>query len=162
MTVVVCGLGQPLRGDDAAGLEAVHLWQSRFPTQAQHPNVQVQMLEVPNIALLDILEGTNAALLVDAAQAQAPPGSIHCLTADALPPFVAGTSSAHGWSPAETLALARALGRPLPPRLDILAIVAADFTIGAGLSPTVRAALPQAAEAIAQWVAQRLLERTPA
>ncbi len=162
MTVVVCGLGQPLRGDDAAGLEAVRLWQNRFPAQAQHPDVQVQVLEVPDLGLLDVLEGADAALLVDAAQAQAPPGSIHCLTADGLPSFAAGTASAHGWSPAETIALARTLGRPLPPRLDILAIVAADFTVGAGLSPVVRAALPQAVEAIAQWVAQRLAERTSA
>ena len=162
MTVVVCGLGQAFRGDDAVGLEAVRVWQKRFPAQAQHPAVRVHLLEVPDLALLDVLEGADAALLVDAAQAAAPPGSVHCLPAEALPTFTDGATSAHGWSPAETLALARILGRPLPPRLDVLAIIAADLTVGADLSPTVRAALPRAAEAIAQWVAQRLSDPTPA
>ncbi len=158
MTIVVCGLGQPLRGDDAAGLEAVRLWQQRYPAQARHPAVRVHLLEAPELALLDALQGARAALLVDAAQAQAPAGSVHCLTAERLPSFTAGTTSAHGWSPAETIALARTLGRPLPPRLDILAIVAADFSPSPSLSLAVRDALPQAAEAIHRWVAQRLSE----
>ncbi len=162
MTVVVCGLGQSLRGDDAAGLEAVRLWRRLYPQQANRADVRVHVLEVPDLALLDVLEGAEAALLVDAAQAEAPPGSVHCLTAAGLPAFChPAPTSAHGWSPTETIALARALGRPLPPRLDILAIVAAYVIVGADLSPAVRAALPHAAEAIAQWVEQRLSELAP-
>ncbi len=53
-----------LRGDDAAGLEAVKLWQAQFPQSAGR--VKIDTIELPGLRLLDFLEGMDAAILVDA------------------------------------------------------------------------------------------------
>lgn len=150
--VVVCGLGQTLRGDDAAGLIVVRRWQAQYPQTARHPRVTVHLLELPGFALLGMLEGAESALLVDVAVSGAPPGTLHWVQPDRLEAFAAGSTSAHGWGVAETLRLARALRRPLPSRLDVLAIEAADFNLGAALSPEVEAVLPDAVEAVEAWV----------
>ncbi|HFC09125.1 MAG TPA: hydrogenase maturation protease [Chloroflexi bacterium] len=154
--VVVCGLGQTLRGDDAVGLEAVRRWQASDRRTATHPAVAVHLLELPGLALLDVLEGARAALLVDAVVSGAPAGMLHHLPAARLEAFVAGATSAHGWGVAETLRLAHTLGRPLPPVVEVLAIEAADLRLGASLSPAVAAALPAAVNAIAEWVRRQL------
>ena len=40
--IILMGIGQSLRGDDAAGLKAVHLWEERYPEMT--PVVQVEYL----------------------------------------------------------------------------------------------------------------------
>jgi hypothetical protein len=50
MNILVLGIGQSLRGDDAAGLEAVCLWQQTHPLTAQ--KVQVEFTELPGLGLL--------------------------------------------------------------------------------------------------------------
>ncbi len=37
MKIAVIGIGQSLRGDDAAGLEAVRQWQEKYPKTAKPP-----------------------------------------------------------------------------------------------------------------------------
>ena len=155
-TVVVCGLGQTLRRDDAVGLEAVRRWQASDRRVAAHPAVAVHLLELPGLALLDALEGAQAALLVDAVNSGAPAGTLHHLPAERLAAFAAGAASAHGWGVAETLKLAHTLGRRLPPVVEVLAIEAADLRLGTSLTPEVAAALPAATAAIAAWVRRHL------
>jgi len=152
--VVLCGLGQTLRGDDAAGLEAVRRWRAAHPRWARQPWLRVRLLEVPELGLLEALEGAAAALLVDAVHSGAPPGAMHRLSAADVAAFGSGAGSAHGWGVAETLALARTLGVPLPPRLALLGVEAGALRWGVGLSPAVAAAMPQAVAAIQQWVAK--------
>ena len=78
--VAVIGIGQSLRGDDAAGLEAIRQWQEKFPETASRPEVRVEASELPGFALLDMLEDVDAAILVDAVQSSAQPGTIHRLS----------------------------------------------------------------------------------
>ena len=101
------GIGQSLRGDDAAGLEAVRLWQAQYPQTAQ--KLQVELSELPGLALLDRLDGMEAAILVDAVQSRATPGTIQRLGPEELAAFSTDAQSAHGWGVAETLALGRSL-----------------------------------------------------
>src|SRR5512142_1104173 len=110
MKVTVIGIGQSMRGDDAAGLEAVRRWQLGYPATATRPGVQVQYAELPGLALLDMLEGFDAAVLVDALQSAAPAGTVHRLALDELDSFSNGAKSAHGWGVAETLQLGHQLG----------------------------------------------------
>ncbi|HEX7541063.1 MAG TPA: hydrogenase maturation protease, partial [Anaerolineales bacterium] len=74
MNILILGIGQSLRGDDAAGLEAVRLWQAQHPDSAAQ--VQVELYELPGLAMLDLLEGMDAAILVDAVQTSAPAGTV--------------------------------------------------------------------------------------
>jgi len=150
--ILVLGLGQTMRGDDAAGLEAVKRWQADFSPAAADPRVRVELAELPGIGLLDLLSGATHALLVDAVRSGAAPGTLHLVTADRLDSFAAGSGSAHGWGAAETLALAAQIDSPLPEHLVLLGIEAESFELGAPLSGKVDAALAEAARAIEKQI----------
>ena len=147
MNILILGIGQSLRGDDAAGLEAVQLWQSQHPDSAAQ--VQVELSELPGLALLDLLEGMDAAIIVDAVQSSASAGTVIRLGPDELASFTPDAGSAHGWGVAETLQLGRSLYPWLAKcRVTLIGIVGKDFCMGAGLSPEVREALAEAVEVL--------------
>ena len=147
MKRLVLGIGQSLRGDDAAGLEAVRLWQHLYPQTAQ--KVQVELCELPGLALLDLLEGIQAAVLVDALQTAAQAGTLQRLGPDELAAFTLDSQSAHGWGVAETLALGHSLYPELAKcRISLIGIAGKTFHMGAGLSSEVQAGLLQAASMI--------------
>lgn len=155
--LLVCGLGQRLRGDDAVGLEAVARWAQAHPHLANHPQVRVLILESPGLTLLGPLGEARAALLVDAVRSGAPPGTLHHLTPEQAQAFAAGHASAHGWGLAETLLLAQKVGHPLPKEIHILGIEIQRPDPGETLlSPSVAKALPQVDAAITQWLSARL------
>jgi hydrogenase maturation protease len=92
-------------------------------------------------------------VLVDAAAPQAMPGRIHRLDPlrQKLPREIA-LGSTHAFGLAETVELARTLGR-LPAHMTIYAIEAGAFTAGAPLTPAVATAVPVAAARIAAELA---------
>jgi hydrogenase maturation protease len=150
--LVVIGLGQELRGDDAVGIEIVRRWELEYPETANLPDLQVEIAGLAGLGLLNLMEGMPAAILVDAVQSGAAPGSLHELGPEELASFEAGAGSAHGWGVAETLAMAEALGNALPGRLLLLAVEAEYMSLGAGLSPAVQGVLPQAVERLQEKV----------
>jgi hydrogenase maturation protease len=124
--IVVIAIGQGLRGDDGAGLEAVRFWQEKYPQSAA--SVRVEIMESPGLELLDEVNGVRAAIIVDAFQASSPLGSIVRLAVEDLAAFSCPEKSAHGWGLAETLKL----GHILHPRLGdvpviLLGIVGKEF-----------------------------------
>jgi hydrogenase maturation protease len=121
---MVIGVGNPWRGDDAAGLEV-----ARRTGGVQH--------EGDCTRLLDAWEGHDDVVVVDAALSGAAPGTVHRVGAP-LP--VTLRSSSHAFGVAEAVELARALGR-LPRGLRVCAIEGSDFALGPGLSPEVEAAV---------------------
>ena len=147
MNVLIIGIGQSLRGDDAAGLEAVQLWQKHHPDSAAQ--VKVELSELPGLALLDLLEGVDVAVLVDSIQKSTLPGTIIHLGPDELDGFTPDARSAHGWGVAETLQLGRSLYTALAKcRVTLIGIAGEDFGLGAGLSPIVREALDKASDMV--------------
>ena len=147
MELLVLGIGQSLRGDDAAGLEAVRFWQEFYPQTAQ--TVQVEILEIPGLTLLDRLEGFEAVILVDALHASTGPGRLYRLGREDLAAFTPDSQSAHGWGVAETLALGQSLHPSLAQcRITLIGLTGEAFGMGTGLSTSVRAALPEAAAMI--------------
>jgi hydrogenase maturation protease len=103
----------------------------------------VRVLGDDGFALLDALAGVEAAILIDAVQSGAAPGTVHRFdaAAQALPPTLLRCST-HALGVAEAVELARALGQ-LPARLAVYGVEGADFDIGDGLSA------PDAAAAVA-------------
>ena len=92
------------------------------------------------VELLDLLDGIDRAVLVDATRSGQPPGTVHEPAADDL--REARAVSSHGLGVREALAMARALGRA-PKWVAIIGIEVAS-TIGDGVSLPVRAALSEA------------------
>ncbi len=149
MRVTVIGIGQTMRGDDAAGIEAVRRWERVYPETATQHEVSVQYAELPGLSLLDMLEGFGGAVIVDAVEAGAAAGSIYRLGPNELASFGTGAKSAHGWGVAETLQLGKQVGTLSPQlRLRIVGIAAGRMETGKPLSDAVEKALPAACEAI--------------
>ncbi|MFZ1040279.1 MAG: hydrogenase maturation protease [Anaerolineales bacterium] len=144
MKIAVIGIGQSLRGDDAAGLDAIRQWQAKYPETANRSEVRVDASELPGLALIDLLDGMDAAVIVDAVKSSAKPGTIHRISPNELSAFTPDTQSAHGWGVAETLQLGCGLYptlKNLPVRL--IGIEAEQVSMGAGLSQIVAQAMPE-------------------
>jgi hydrogenase maturation protease len=153
MAILVLGIGQRLRGDDGAGLAAVEYWQAAYPETAESGVVCLELAELPGLSLLELLAGSQAALIVDAVRSGGIPGTLHVLEESQLAAFMPESGSAHAWGVAETLALGRRLApERLPGRLRLLGIEAGTVELGAGLSREVIEALPAAAEKIQEIV----------
>jgi hydrogenase maturation protease len=135
---IVIGIGNPDRGDDAAGHAVArhlrHLLQS---------DVSVVEHDGEATALFAQLDGAAAAFMVDASASGAPPGMIRRFDASAAPvPDRAFGLSTHGFGLAMAIELARTLGQ-LPPRCIVYAIEGTSFEPGAPLSPPVAAAVTE-------------------
>jgi hydrogenase maturation protease len=143
--VVVVGIGNAMRGDDAAGLEVVGRLRERGPGAG----VALRTLEGEGVALLDLWEGACAAVLVDSVRSGAAPGTVRRLdaTAEPLPSGLRTSSSTHAVGVADAVELARALGR-LPRRLVVYGIEGARFDAGAALSPPVAAVIDAVADRV--------------
>jgi hydrogenase maturation protease len=132
-SLIVIGIGNAFRGDDAAGLAVA---------RALGDDPRVIVHEGEPIDLLDRWEGAGEVVVVDAARSGAAPGTIHRLDDLAAP--VATGGSTHAFGLAETLALAHALGRA-PARLTVIGIEGERFRAGDGLSPAVATAAAEVA-----------------
>ena len=137
---LLIGLGNELRGDDAAGLLVARAARGREP-------VGVDVVERPGepIDLLDAWEGAEVALVADAVVSGAEPGTVHRVDAAAgpLPAAFAGTST-HALGLADAIELGRTLER-LPPRLVVFGIEGSDFAAGDRAGDAVLAAVQRVA-----------------
>jgi hydrogenase maturation protease len=152
-TIKVIGIGQSLRGDDAAGLAAVRLWLESCQGKVDRPNLMVELVELPGIGLLNLLEGARVAILVDAVRSGATAGTVNIIDENQIESFSDGAGSAHGWGVAETLSLGRKLNpAKLPKKLILIGIEAGQLSLGETLTREVELALPEVARLIEQFV----------
>jgi hydrogenase maturation protease len=132
---VVIGIGNALRGDDAAGVVVAEKLRLRVPV-----GVEVVACDEEPSRLMEAWEGAENVLLVDTVASGAPPGTLHRFDAgEEAVPARTFRSSTHAIGIADTIELARALDR-LPRRVRVYGIEAGGFTTGAGLTPAVEAA----------------------
>ena len=133
--ILVIGIGNPARGDDAAGLVV-----ARHIREAAPGHVTVTELAGDQLALLDAWTGAREVYLIDAVCSGGTPGTVYRF--DAAEPLTArfwhrGT---HTFSLADVIELGRALSR-LPGRLTGYGIEGGTFEPGAPLSAEVEAAV---------------------
>lgn len=130
--ILVLGLGNPMRGDDAAGRLA-----ARALLDIAGPDIEVREHDGEAADLVESLAGRNAALLVDCSVSGAPAGTVRRfdLAAGPLPAEMRAVSS-HGIGLATALDLSRTLGE-LPPCCHVFTVEGAAFGIGAAVSPAV-------------------------
>lgn len=149
---LVIGVGNPDRGDDAAGLVVVRRLSS-------DPAVFADIVETSGepAALIASLDAAAWAILVDAASGIAP-GTVERfdVTATALPneAFVCST---HAMGVAQALELARALGR-LPPKCIVYGIGGESFETGAALTDRVAGAVDAAESSVREEIRALLSE----
>jgi hydrogenase maturation protease len=137
---VVIGLGNPLCSDDGAGLEAIRLLRE----QGVPPEVAVVEGGTPGLGLLDLMAGSERALLVDAVVSGESPGTLHRFTRGELPPREVLPLSMHGVNAIDALSMGELVTpERLPRQVLIFGVEISDRTPGrVGLSSPVAAALP--------------------
>lgn len=133
---VIIGIGNELRGDDAAGLWAVRRLRELAPGPM---GIWEQSGEASS--LIEAWEGAETAMVMDAVLTGAPAGTIHRFEPLVQPfPKIPAPRSTHALGLAEAVELAQALGR-LPERLIVYGIEGRNFERGAEPSPEVRGAV---------------------
>lgn len=147
-SILVIGVGNRDRGDDAAGREV-----ARRLREIDAGFVEILELDGEATALLAALESAEAVFLVDACLSGAPPGTIRRLdVAEAPLPRATFGLSSHGFGLAEALELAETL-RMTPPTCIVYAIEAQGFEIGAPISEAAARAIDEVVECLQRDVA---------
>jgi hydrogenase maturation protease len=141
----IIGIGAPF-GDDAVGLEVVR----RLVTP---PNCEAIAADRPGIGLLDLVEGAETVILVDAVRSGAPAGTIHQLTFAQLGRHRGHFVSSHELGVAASLRLARKLGRA-PKHGGLMGIEVAPLRYAphSALGPVASHAVTEGLARLRRWV----------
>ena len=140
---MVIGVGNALRGDDAAGLEV-----ARRVAETAPAGVAVLRCEGEPVSMLTQWDGVERVIVVDATESGAEPGTVRRIdaVADPVPPELRRTST-HLLGVADAIELARTLGR-LPAETVVYGIEGGAFDTGAPLTPATSKAVETVAERI--------------
>jgi hydrogenase maturation protease len=145
--LLIVGCGNPMAGDDGAGFEVV-----RRLSETGDCGCDLRAAITAGVELLDLFSRAEVILLVDAVVSSGgAPGTLHLtpLPSKAIEARALSSISSHGWGLAESLELARSLGRAIP-RLFLLGIEVGVVTAGAPRSPAVEQAIALVLERIPQ------------
>ncbi|WP_063796101.1 hydrogenase maturation protease [Peterkaempfera griseoplana] len=158
--VLVAGIGNIFLGDDAFGPEvAAALLRRRLPDGVRVADFGIRGMDLA-YALVD---GCDAAVLVDAAPRGSAPGSLHVIEPD-LDAAADAAPEAHAMDPVRVLALAHRLGDGRLPRVLVVGCEPSHRPTeegpdpDPGLSPAVRAAVEPAVSLVERVVDDLLAE----
>jgi len=150
MSTVVAGIGNIFNRDDGFGSAvAQELVQRPAP-----PDVRVEDYGIRGMHLaLDLLDGCDLLVLIDALAGDEPPGTVTLLEPD---PAGGGAEplDAHLLDPQAVLAMVAGLGGAIE-RVLVVGCQPADLDEGIGLSPPVAAAVATAVQMVEDLIAER-------
>lgn len=142
--LLILGLGNLLCTDDGVGPAVA---QAIAGTRVVPEGVQVLDGGTLGLALLPYLEDAERAILVDAIEVDAPPGTLVRLEGDEVGPAVAARLSVHQVGVSDLIEAARWRDR-VPPTLVLHGVVPESTELAVELSPRVQAALPALIDAV--------------
>jgi hydrogenase maturation protease len=140
---VVVAIGNALRGDDGVGLLVASALRTRVA-----PDVKLVERDGESLGLIDAWDGADTVLLIDAVRTGGAAGTISRreVGREGLPTS-ARTTSSHALGLAETVEIARALGR-LPRRVVVWGVEVRALAAGGEPSPEVVAAVPAVVDGV--------------
>jgi hydrogenase maturation protease len=145
--LLVIGIGNPFRSDDAAGVIAAR----RLKEAGLDPSLVMEH-SGEGASLMEAWKGADAVILIDAVSSGSPPGAIHRLEPINNPmPAQMFQSSSHAFSLPQAIEMARALGE-LPARLVIFGIEGSNFQAGTEVTPPVSKAMPELVRSVLEEV----------
>jgi hydrogenase maturation protease len=131
--VIVIGMGNEFRHDDAAGLIAARRLRTLGLPAEEHQGDPATLIER--------WKGINDVMLIDAVWSGAAPGTLHRLDVSGSPlPRHLFLASTHSMGLAEAVELSRVLGT-LPARVLVFGVEGKNFRPGIGVSPEVERTL---------------------
>jgi hydrogenase maturation protease len=149
---LVLGIGNTLLSDEGAGVHALEYLRSRHP---EIPGVHYLDGGTLSFTLAGEIEDVDNLIVIDAAQLQAAPGTVRCMTGNEMDRFLGqGKCSVHEVGLLDLMDIARLMDA-LPRRRALIAIQPEMFCWGEAPSPPVSRAFPevvtQALNLIERW-----------
>ncbi len=155
MTILVAGIGNVFLGDDAFGVEVV----ARLAGRDLPDGVEVADFGIRGFDLAySLMDGCEAAILVDALPRGEPPGTLCVLEPDLDDLAEAAALDSHAMNPAAVLAMVRQQGGTVPPTWIVgcePGVIDPEGEGHMGLSEPVAAAIDAAADLV-QALVRRL------
>lgn len=157
MNILVAGVGNVLRSDDAFGVEVANLLLERETV----PNVTVVETGIAGIQLVsDLQDGYDAIIVIDTVDRERPPGTVMTIDYEVIDVHALDHNTKydlladmHLATPERSLMVARALG-VLPPIVKMVGVQPVDVdTMGIGMSDIVTNAIPVTIEEIDRCIA---------
>jgi len=165
MKTLIAGIGSTILGDDGIGVYAARqlkerLFTKEFPlAQARlfTDDVDIVELGTAGLSLLDLAEGYDRLIVIDAIKTGAPAGTVHELEGDQVTRAI-HLGTGHEADLPTTISLGRKLlGRHMPGRITVVAVEVKNTTVFSEvLTPEVEAAVPDVLEKV-----QELLSVSP-
>jgi hydrogenase maturation protease len=149
--VIIIGIGNPLRGDDGAGIAVAHHLKGQF-------TAEVKIIEEAGdgLLLLEAWRDASSVFLVDAMSSGSAPGKIEVFNVHKQRvPVRFFPCSTHGFGLPHAIALARAIDQ-LPPEFLIFGIEGELFELGSHMSPRVVQAVGEVATRIHDTIQTQL------
>jgi hydrogenase maturation protease len=161
--ILVAGIGNIFQCDDGFGSEVARM----LLAEPVPDGVKIVDYGIRGIHLAyELLDGYDAAILIDATTQGGDPGTIYVIEpdVDAIETenglAEAGIVDAHGLDPASVLALLRSLGGRID-RLFVVGCEPADIEDGMGLTEPIAAAVDEACRVVRELVDQELSRLQP-
>lgn len=151
--VLVLGIGNPLMGDDGAGVELAHRLQERD----YGPLVHVEEGGTQGMTLLPLLEDADTLILLDAVRTGALPGTVVTRSREELPRHFSRVMSPHQIGMKEVLGAAQLCGT-LPRAITLVGVEALHTDFCRPMSAEVQEALPKALDTAEALIARALAE----
>ena len=160
MNILVAGVENVLRSDDAFGVEVAN----RLLERETVPNVTVVETGIAGIQLMsDLQEGYDAIIVIDTVDRERPPGTVMTIDYDVIDVHALDDNTKydlladmHLATPERSLMVARALG-VLPPIVKMVGVQPVDVdTMAIGMSDIVANAIPVTIDEIDRCIASLL------
>lgn len=144
MPILVIGMGERLRHDDALGLFVAHKIKA-----LNYGQVMVINGIADSASLMEKWSGAGNVFVIDAVSSGAEAGKIYRFDAvlEEIPGNFGKSDSTHAMGLYDSIRLSRALGE-LPESLIVYGIEGADFSMGEGLSASAKKSALQVVEMI--------------
>jgi hydrogenase maturation protease len=137
-SLLILGLGNILCRDDGVGVLAV---ESLTQSYAETPGVRILDGGTLGLSLLSHMQDSEFVILVDAIEADGPPGKLVRLEGKEVESAVRHRLSVHQIGVADLLDALRLLG-VMPPKLILLGLVPVETNLGLGLTQEVDQGMP--------------------
>jgi hydrogenase maturation protease len=150
MKTLIVGFGNMLLSDDGFGVEVI----KRLACSELPPGVETMEVGIGGVHfMLRLMEGFDAAIVVDAVRGGQPPGTLYVFTPGAADIGARGGQSLdpHFTEPARAMQLAKALGF-LPDKVTVVGCEPESCQLGISLSVAVDAVVDRAVKKIRELV----------
>ena len=146
--ILIYGIGNPYRCDDAVGIRAAE----QLATKIKQSNIDVKWGSIDGVAILDEIEGYDRVIFIDSVRTEkGTPGTIYKMDPNSF--RSSHSFSSHGIDFITALQFGKKVDLKMPEKTDIYAVEIEDNTsYSEACTPNVAASIPELVQAIIEEI----------